>query len=812
MEPLPEMEPLMTTGDLQVGSIVGQRYRIERCIGPGWLGKAFVAEDLLNGNPVALKTIRRSAGLNGKGLETLREELSEICLFRHPNLVRVLDYGVTAEGRTPFLVQEHFDGRDLWPALQSAGIESKMAALARLCRVLQFLHSRGILHRNISRSSILVPGDPAEVDKLKATDYGLSRWIAAFGPPDFRPFLPWTAPEVLMGHPASRRSDFYSIGVLAYLLLGERLPFEDEDTGYLLQKMLQGSPDLRPIERLPGGPGLAQVLRTLLEKDPERRPSSAEEVVRLFNVAAAGLQPAVSPEEPDGFMARPKFVGRQQEMGLLKDRAAEVRDTGRGWTVFISGEPGSGKTRCMEELRGWALLAGWRVFETACYPQEDKAYGSFRRFLELTDSLYQVGAEVDKAGDAEFRLEKYSRTDEAGFMDMAAESAIGRFRDLIAREVVRRAAGRPTILLLHDFHWADEAVSSVLGYIISDIPAHPVLLCVSCRVEETSRSWMGRVIEQARRQEHAEMLVLGALPLESVGQLVSGMMVETEGAPHFLPWLYRVSGGNPFFVDEILKQLVDRGRLRKRSGRWQLAGEQLEGVETPENLNMILRQRLKQLPSRARAIAQWMALIGRPLDPGLLARLTGLSTEELAAGIGELIGRQVICRAGGLSDTQFEFRHPLVAEVMLKGIKAARRRRMHGEVGAVVEKLVDPDAHLIELATHFTEGQCGDKAVDYALRAAKACKAEFSSDGALRFYEYVLAHPGDLPADKICEVTLEAADALCILGHPNRALRLLEGKAKSLRTVDRIRRAQLVAQMAWAHQHLGNIGKAQMLC
>jgi transcriptional regulator with GAF, ATPase, and Fis domain len=515
------------------------------------------------------------------------------------------------------------------------------------------------------------------------------------------------------------------------------------------------------------------VLRSLLDKHPEKRPSSAEEVIRLLGVAQARDYTGVVCEASEGYFTNGQFVDRDREMKVLVERAGKVRQTGQGWTVFIAGEGGSGKTRCMEEFRTRALLQGWRVFEAACLPSEDRAYGPFRRFLQWTDTLYS-GETGKQAGSEIFRFDDHARSEEESH-DLTTESAVGRFRDLITRELVRRVSNRPTVFMLHDFHWADEAAAAVLGYLISDIRLHPVLILVSFRAGEDDRTWLGKVVEQSLRQGQAEALTLEALSHEAVREMIMGMTGESAFADSVAPWVYRSSGGNPFFVEEILKQLAERGWIRREFGRWMLTETRLDDLEVPSGVAVVLQSRLDQLSMPARQIADWLAVSGRAVPEHMLKAMTGLSAGELAAGLQELVSRQIVRSGEGGNGNGVEFRHALIAEVIRGRLTASQRRKMHFRIGEVLEQRSDGERQVNELAYHFTEGRGGEKAIQYALQAAKACRAEFSNEAALQFYEYVLSHGRSLPLESRCEVALEAADACCVLGNAKRALQILKG-------------------------------------
>jgi len=798
-------EQMMATDVLMVGSVISERYRIERCLGLGRLGTAYVASDLQDGrSQIALKTLALiRSGVNGRGIQLLREELSRLSLIRHPNLVRILDYGLLDDGRTPYLVQEFVRGQHVLHASQDSEIGSQVRLLVRLCHIIQYLHARGIVHRNIKSSNVLVTDQTAAPGKIMVSDYGLGAWMTGIGQSPSSASVAWMAPEVVMGHPASVRSDLYSLGVLAYLIFARHLPFDDEDSGYLIQKQLQGSPDFKPIERLPSGPGLAQVLRSLLDKDPDRRPSSAEEVIRLLRVATARDYVEDSADVTESYFSSARFVGRDREMKVLRERAAAVRSSGRGWAFYVAGEAGSGKTRCMEELRTWALLEGWRVFEAGCIPTEDNPYGPFRRFLQWTDSLYPPAGD-GRTSEEIFQSNDYQRLREAGPVDLDAESAMGQFRDLITREIVRRISERPTLFLLHDFHLADEATAAVLGYLASDIAAHPVLLVVGYRTGEEQSSRLSRVIEQSQRQMLGGSLVLDSLGAEDVEQMIRSMAGKDDLPDGVIRRVLDSSGGNPFFVEELLKHLVERGLLRKVQGCWHWRSGAPEELEVPASLAAVVGCRWGQLADSAKEVTRWLAVIGRAAPERLIEAAAGLASADFAGGLKELEAKQIIRAIEEGGGGIIEFRHSLIAEVIRSGLAEEVRGRMHARVGEILEDGADAEGRLLELATHFTQGRCGEKAVQYALRAAATCRAEYSNEAALRFYEYVLAHHESLPLEQRCQVALDAADACCILGNPKQALQILQPFVQSIkRSGSTILKLMLHSRLSRVYQFLG---------
>src|SRR5437867_3717740 len=145
----------MATGDLRPGTIVGNRYRIDHLLGQGGLGRVYLAQDLQNGEArVALKLL--ASGRPGDlEVNTLKQEFSLLSRLRHPNLVRILDFGLFGEAGNPFLAEEFTEGENLFAASRNWDANEVLLRIAALCQAIQFLHSRNIIHRDLKPTNIL---------------------------------------------------------------------------------------------------------------------------------------------------------------------------------------------------------------------------------------------------------------------------------------------------------------------------------------------------------------------------------------------------------------------------------------------------------------------------------------------------------------------------------------------------------------------------------------------------------------------------------------------------------------------------------
>ncbi|HTY64184.1 MAG TPA: protein kinase, partial [Acidobacteriota bacterium] len=785
------------------GHVVGHRYQVERFLGAGAIGTAYSCQDLIGGGTRVVVRILRSAATAAEHSTISSRDFTLLRRLSHPNLVRITDAGIVESSNGLFLVRDWIQGKNIYAATDGMDAEAILSVVMELTKALQYLHTRGIVHGHLSPFNAMVCGDEEGTDRLKLMDFGLSRNLSNGQRNGDIGRLAYAAPEVLLGGAATGRSDMYSLGILTYQLLTRRLPFEDEDPEFLIQKHLQSSVDLRPIERMRGGNRVSPLVESLLEKDPARRPSSGEEVIRLIIDAMGRHWLNTDIKEMESHFCASQFVGREKEMSHVQESAQRVRENGRGWTIFITGEAGSGKTRCMEELKSWALLEGWQVAEGSCEAREAGAYAPYRQILASHEPA---------EGETLFRFQDTPRTPTPEIYDASPEYAAGQYRDLLTRELIRRMKKQPTLLLLHDFHLADEATSTVLDYLSSDIQSHSVLMCVSLRSGEEIKGAMGRVLDSVTRQERGESIALEPLEKENVEKLIEGMTGDGRLKSTLGDWIFKSVGGNPFFLEEMLKHLVERRFLCREFGRWRFIEEDLEKLEVPASVGAVLLRRLELLSPPARELANWLALFQGNVPRFLLSSVTAQNPTLTAEGLQELSYRQMIDVEMKRAEEKVGFVHSLIAEVIQTDLQKPLRRKMHRKIAETLEREVGVEGHVQELAMHYMEGNAGDIAVRFAWDAALQARSEFAHEKALRCFEYIFKHRSGLTNTEICAAAIEASDTMFALGLPKQSIRLLRTEISKSKTVSPELKARMYMQLALSYQHMGDLSMQESCC
>jgi hypothetical protein len=270
--------------DLFVGTTFDGRYRVEARLGEGGMGVVYRALDRETRGHVALKVLHPQLSVQADAKRRFRREARLATELRHPNLVRVLDFGATSEG-TPYLVMELLEGETLASRIRPGeplAVDEALDLLRPICRAVDAAHARGVVHRDLKPENVFLVRDERGGETVKVLDFGIARVLD-----DDETFATRTglifgtaryiSPEGARGEPTDARSDVYSLAVLTYQLLSGRLPFESSQSmALLVSHAKEPPPDLLTHDTARAVPKpLARVVMNALDKRPSRRPATA---------------------------------------------------------------------------------------------------------------------------------------------------------------------------------------------------------------------------------------------------------------------------------------------------------------------------------------------------------------------------------------------------------------------------------------------------------------------------------------------------------------------------------------------------------
>ena len=479
------------------------------------------------------------------------------------------------------------------------------------------------------------------------------------------------------------------------------------------------------------------------------------------------------------------YAGRGEELAILTE-SSEKAFSGQGQVVGVKGDPGVGKSRLIFELR---RSIGGRLasFEGRCVP-----FGKSIAFLPLRDILrtYLDCSDDDTPQSVTQKIRHHIE-----MLGLEADDALAAFQDLLAlpvesqtwpalspnkrkdktfetlRDFLLYASRKdPLMIVVEDLHWIDKASEAFLDFLIGALSDTAILLLMIYR-PEYRHDW-------ANRPGFKE-ITLAQLPQETGTEVIGSILGNADVAPALIRYVLQRTDGNPLFMEELTRTLLENGSIRMESGRYRL-DRTADTAKVPENIHGIIAARMDSLDDEVKRVIQLAAVIGRDFTHRVLQSITG-QRENLGAGLEILQEMGFIYRKSRYPELAYIFKHALTQEVAYKSLLRRKRARYHADVAGAIERL---NAQRIEesyevLAYHYDRSGDAQKAYDYLrLSGEKAIRTHFLWEAydyfkkALRALDR-LSH-GDSPRQQELEVLHLMVIPIIGLGLPEDSLAYLD--------------------------------------
>ena len=822
-------------------SVGGGRYLIGHLIGEGARKRVYCATDTRLGREVALAIVK-TEGLDGAGRERVAREARAMArLGDHPHIVTVFDVG--DEDDQPYIVSQLMPGGSIAELLEQSddrrlSVEDALRLTIEVAEALDHAHGHGVVHRDLKPANVWRAADgsvrlgdfglAATTDQSRLTVEGLVVGTVAY-----------LAPEQAVGRSPDARSDLYSLGALLYELLTGRPPFLGEDAVTVISQHLSTPPVSPSWHNADVPPPLEAIVLRMLAKDPQDRPASARAVIdelRRIELTSHDDLPAPA-SSPPKLLTYGRFVGRAAELQLLT-RAYDEAASGKARLVMVVGEPGIGKSRLVEELAVYASVRGAAVCWGHCYEGElgmpylpfVEAFRSYVR--ERSDE--QLRAELSSGAPEVATLvselrQRFSDLPSSPPLDGDAERM--RLFEGVCAFVRNAAVDAPIVLLLDDLHWADKPSLLMLQYMARNIRRDRVLIVGTYRDVELDRTHpLADAVAALRREHLYDRVLLRGLPPEEVKALIDAVD-DQDSPPTFVELIHRETEGNPFFVAEILRNLVEAGALSRVDGQWTGTVEEI-AQNLPEGVREVIGRRLSRLSDDCNRMLTVGAAMPGGFSLELVAAVLGVDDDRVLDLLDEALEAQVLRERGDAAGT-YQFNHALIRQTLYGELSTPRRVRMHRQISVALETLGPAEGHLGELAYHCFHGAPGgdvEKAVAYAVLAADRARSQAAHEEAARFYGMALdaldltpgpderrradllialgeAHSRAGDVDLAAAVLDEAAELGRVLGDPSIFGRAALGAA-GLRWTAGLPRPELMAMLVEASDRVGDTDDA----
>ncbi len=761
-------------------------YDIGEELGRGGMGIVVAGRDERTGRDVALKVVHTHAVDVPGLLDRFQREVRVGRNVLHPNVVRVFDEGAVldAEGRAlHYLVMERVVGRTLREMIGGLGQipEALVREIAtQTCAGLGAIHAAGVVHRELKPENVVVTAEHV----VRIMDLGVARLEEATqGLTHEGPFigsLLYASPEQLELTPVGPAADLYALGLVLFELLSGNHPYEGGGPAAIVRAHVEGHVPRVQDHAKDVSPFLTAVIETLLEKKPDDRFASADELHGILRQGersdwwrerrrATAKRLRARPRVP--LSNRAELVGREREVESL---AASWQETleGRGAGVLIEAEPGLGKSRladhCIREVvtddaivlygafASGTGLAGLRSALRSLGGSTDQVRGAIRSLLGETAAAALL-EEVVTGGTA-LRPE-------------ALGPAFGAFLDALC-------GGKPVLLVLEDVHHAPPSAQRVVRALLVGAEGRRVMVVATSDAAEAAPK------SSEARLPGVRHLPLARLTTDQVHEMLRNELSSDDVAMRIHARVAEFTGGVPLLVLETLEALVSRGDLAVRSDGSYAEKRPLGELELPGSARDRLQARLDTLSAAERRTLEAGAIIGIEFDASLVSAALGQPRIAVLQVLAEAERRLGLVRSSG---RRHRFDDRAVCDVLAAAIPPALRADLHTRIAEHIEErneVADVRGETaVSLARHFLRGTAPERALPYLPAALERLSSEQRNADAVGMVEDAIGRVEQLDPRTEVQLLLQRVLSLHMLGRRDDEQLAAEGAVEAATAV-----------------------------
>ena len=540
--------------------------------------------------------------------------------------------------------------------------------------------------------------------------------------------------------------------------------------------------------------------------------------IEIFELT--GVSPVRSRLQAAASRGLTRFVGRDAEIEVLR-QSLERAGEGHGQLVAVVGEPGVGKSRLVWEFTHSHRSRGWLVLEAASV-----SYGKATSYLPVIDLLKSYFKVQDRDDLREIREKVTGKlltldraleptrpallalldvpVGDASWQTLDPAQRRQRMLDAVRQLLLREAREQPLLLIFEDLHWIDGETQALLDGLVDSLGSARLLLLVNYR-PEYQHAWGGKTSYSQMR--------LDALRAESAGELLDALLGDDPALAPLKQML--VKRGNPFFLEETVRTLVETKALVGERGRYRLT-QPVQTIQVPPTVQVMLAARIDRLAPEDKRLLQVASVVGKDVPFALLQAIAELPDEALRRGLDHLQAAEFLHETGLYPDLEHSFKHALTHDVTYSGLLQERRRELHARIVDAIETLHRDrlGGEIEQLAHHALRGELREKAVHYLRQAGLKAATRSALPDARAWFEQALGVLEALPEsqatlEQAFEIRLDLRPMLALLGEGRRVLeRLREAEALAERLNDDRRRGRVCAFLTNSHSLRGELEEA----
>lgn len=729
----------------EIGSIIGNRYRINRKLGEGGMGIVFEATDRLNRVNVALKQVFVNAPhavrLNSNEIDyriALAHEFETMASLRHPNIISVLDYGFDDDQQPYYTMELLVEAKKISLYAQPLELSAKVAFLVQLLQALTYLHRRGVFHRDVKPDNVLVTSDGL----VKVLDFGLALVKNEADPTqNATGTLAYMAPETLQGLPATQATDLYAVGVIAYEMIVGKHPFNVKDINGLIHDVMTKIPDFAELDI---ESDITMIIERLMAKMPEDRYQSAPEVIEALSTVTNQPIPLETQATRESFLQSADFIGRTLELQQLTDRL-DLALRGSGQAVLVGGESGVGKSRLLEELRTLALVRGASVVRGQGISEGGSPYALWRdtlRWLVLLNDNDITDLEASVLKPLISDIEELLDRPVADPPELSPQAMQARMINVLESLFERHPSTKPMVVVFEDLHWAGSESLKALEHLVASVARMPVLIVASYRDDEFPT--LPDVLDMP-------LVSLKPLTVDEISALTVSMLGEAGERTRVVDLLQRETDGNIFFLIEVVRALAEEAGSLSSIGLRTIPAQVFAG-----GLRTIIQRRLEKVPTMMRDLMRQASVLGRQIDLKLVTALNKLLPNFQQVDIDAWLTILADAAILNVVDNQWQFAHDKLREGLVMDLTPIELHALHRRAAEAISVTYGEQAeYTVKLAFHWRRAGDVNKELVYMSKAGEQTLDNGAYQEAIEYLQRALEIAGTSKLTPLRRATLK---------------------------------------------------------
>lgn len=643
----------------------------------------YQVEKLESGDHYALKHLHYGSDAEVDIDNLLHWEFQHLRKLDHPHIVQVSDFGWD-DGVGEFLVMEYVDGLDLREFYLKKGRKPEILyqVMLQILTALSYIHNAELLHCDLKPGNILVTEtESPPYFSVKLTDFGmvssLKPDISTMNRPKLlkgaAPFMP---PELLLGENIDLRADLYSLAAAIYFTITGKLPFKGHNLRSYLLNILSSTPSFKAVQFKKYPEKFMGLLKNMMAKEPGVRPQSSEKIIDKLSGFIPGVKKSDN-QQPGNLihLYSPSLAGRDH---VLKKIAVglDMLKKGKSSIFILSGKPGIGKTRILEEIKTLAILSE-QSGKHITFPE--KPIDSF--LVKQLTGLDPFSKENNPAKS----LDEFEKDSSKFFHRFLVKHFMSKKnRNIPVLSDVK------TVLLLDDLHYADRISNEFLKFLFKNIDQYPVLVAGTIN-SGSQKKYMdyqnSKLVSDNGVSFHS--IPLKSLTRNQVGTFIKAVFGNVGVSKELIDQIYSNAGGNPTNIHSLIRFLHGKNAFELHNGNILLKDHTSVQNLIPNDINQLNLMKWQSLSSVQKEIVSMMALISYPCPSSWIEMYFKESSENLFGFIKDLKTGGFVKLVQGSEQQFLEITRDLYKKESLSMVSPAEKRRFYKTFPTLLSKQYD---------------------------------------------------------------------------------------------------------------------------